>query len=68
VAAGSGLVETARVFDVFHGSGVSEADRAVAISYRLRSADQTLTNEAVKPVRMAMIAAGEGLGARLRGA
>ena len=67
VDAGSGLVESARVFDVFRGPGVAEGHRAVAIAYRLRSAEQTLTNEDVQPVRLAMIAAGEGLGARLRG-
>jgi phenylalanyl-tRNA synthetase beta chain len=68
VEAGSGMVESARVFDVFRGQGIDTSDRAVAISYRLRSAEQTLTNEEVQPVRLAMIAAGEGLGARLRGA
>ncbi len=68
VEAASGLVESARVFDVFHGPGVTEGNRAVAIAYRLRSAEHTLTNEAVKPVRLAMVAAGESLGARLRGA
>jgi phenylalanyl-tRNA synthetase beta chain len=68
VEAGSGMVESARVFDVFRGRGVAESERAVAINYRLRSPDQTLTNEEVQPVRLAMIAAGEGLGARLRGA
>jgi phenylalanyl-tRNA synthetase beta chain len=68
VEAGSGMVESARVFDVFRGQGIDSSERAVAISYRLRSAEQTLTNEEVQPVRLAMIAAGEGLGARLRGA
>jgi phenylalanyl-tRNA synthetase beta chain len=68
VEAGSDMVESARVFDVFRGQGIDAGDRAVAISYRLRSAEQTLTNEEVQPVRLAMIAAGEGLGARLRGA
>jgi phenylalanyl-tRNA synthetase beta chain len=68
VEAGSGMVESARVFDVFRGRGVAESERAVAINYRLRSPEQTLTNEEVQPVRLAMIAAGEGLGARLRGA
>jgi phenylalanyl-tRNA synthetase beta chain len=68
VEAGSGMVESARVFDVFRGRGVAESEQAVAINYRLRSPEQTLTNEEVQPVRLAMIAAGEGLGARLRGA
>lgn len=68
VAAGSELVESARVFDVFRGPGVEEGKRAVAIRYRLRSDDHTLTGEEVAPVRAAMIAAVETLGAQLRGA
>jgi phenylalanyl-tRNA synthetase beta chain len=65
--AGQGLLETARVFDVFRGPGVDPGSRAVAIRYRLRAGDHTLTNEEVAPVRAAMIASAEGLGARLRG-
>ena len=67
-AAGADLVESARVFDVFVGPGVDQGSRAVAIRYRLRSTDHTLTNEEVSPVRQDMISAAEGLGARLRGA
>jgi phenylalanyl-tRNA synthetase beta chain len=67
-AAASGLVESARVFDEFRGAGVGEGHRAVAIRYRLRSDDHTLSNEEVAPVRQAMIDAAEALGARLRGA
>ncbi|HSO50566.1 MAG TPA: phenylalanine--tRNA ligase subunit beta [Acidimicrobiia bacterium] len=67
VDAGVGLVESARVFDEFRGPGVEEGKRAVAIRYRLRADDRTLTNEEVSPVRAAMIAAAEGLGAQLRG-
>lgn len=66
-AAGSDLVESSRVFDVFRGPGVDEGSRAVAIRYRLRSADHTLTNEEVSPVRQDMISTAEQLGARLRG-
>ena len=67
-AAGNGLVESARVFDVFTGSGIAEGERAVAIRYRLRAPDRTLTNEEVAPVRQAMIDAASALGAKLRGA
>jgi phenylalanyl-tRNA synthetase beta chain len=66
--AGDDMVESARVFDEFRGGDLGEGERAIAISYRLRALDRTLTNEEVAPVRSAMIAAGEGLGARLRGA
>ena len=62
------LLEDAHVFDEFKGEGLGEGSRAIAISYRLRAPDRTLTNEEVAPVRSAMIAAGESRGARLRGA
>jgi phenylalanyl-tRNA synthetase beta chain len=68
VGAGAGLVESARVFDLFTGPGVGEGRQAVAITYRLRSDDHTLSNEEVQPVRQSMITAAEQLGARLRGA
>ncbi|HEY4606139.1 MAG TPA: phenylalanine--tRNA ligase subunit beta [Acidimicrobiia bacterium] len=68
IEAGSSLVEDAHVFDVFLGPGIEEGSRAVAIRYRLRSSDHTLSNEEVAPIRAEMIRAAEGLGARLRGA
>ncbi|MGF1618130.1 MAG: phenylalanine--tRNA ligase subunit beta [Acidimicrobiia bacterium] len=67
-SAAGGMVEFARVFDEFHGGNLAEGERAIAIAYRIRAADRTLTNEEVAPIRTAMIAAGESLGARLRGA
>jgi phenylalanyl-tRNA synthetase beta chain len=66
-AAGA-LLESADVFDEFRGGDLGDGERAIAITYRLRAADRTLTNEEVAPVRSEMIAAGESLGARLRGA
>jgi phenylalanyl-tRNA synthetase beta chain len=67
IEAGGGLVESAHVFDEFRGPGVEAGKRAVAIRYRLRSGDHTLTNEEVSPIRAAMITAVEALGAQLRG-
>ncbi|MEX0797004.1 MAG: phenylalanine--tRNA ligase subunit beta [Acidimicrobiia bacterium] len=67
-SAAEGMVEAARVFDEFRGGNLAEGERAIAIAYRIRAADRTLTNEEVAPIRSAMIAAGETLGARLRGA
>ncbi len=67
-SAAGGMVETTRVFDEFRGGNLGEGERAIAISYRIRAADRTLTNEEVAPIRTAMISAGESLGARLRGA
>lgn len=66
--AAGGLVESSRVFDEFRGEGLGDGERAVAIRYRLRAPDRTLSNEEVAPVREAMIQAAEGVGARLRGA
>jgi phenylalanyl-tRNA synthetase beta chain len=68
VDAGRALVESARVFDEFRGTGIPDGSRAVAIRYRLRAPDRTLTNEEVSPVREAMIDAAAALGAQLRGA
>lgn len=62
------LVESARIFDEFRGGDLEEGSRALAIRYRLRAHDHTLTNEEVAPVREAMIEAARGLGAELRGA
>ncbi|HEY5891464.1 MAG TPA: phenylalanine--tRNA ligase subunit beta [Acidimicrobiia bacterium] len=62
------LLESSVVFDEFKGTDMADGTRAVAIRYRLRSSDQTLTNESVAPIRDEMIAAGEAAGARLRGA
>lgn len=64
--AGGDLIESARVFDEYR-RGV-DGVRALAIRYRVRPADKTLTGEEVAEVRARMIAAGEGLGASLRGA
>lgn len=62
------LLESSEVFDEFRGGDMADGARAVAIRYRLRSSEQTLTNETVAPIREKMIAAGEDIGARLRGA
>ena len=63
--AGGGLVESARVFDEFREVG--EGRKAVAIRYRLRAPDRTLTNEEVAPIRQSMIDAAVQIGAELRG-
>jgi phenylalanyl-tRNA synthetase beta chain len=62
------LVESARVFDEFKDESLGEGRRAVAIRYRLRAPDRTLSNEELGPLRDAMIEAAGRLGARLRGA
>jgi phenylalanyl-tRNA synthetase beta chain len=63
-AAVSPLVESARVFDDYRsGTG----DRAIAIRYRLRASDRTLTSDEIAAERQKMIDTAAGLGARLRG-
>jgi phenylalanyl-tRNA synthetase beta chain len=64
-SAGAKLVESARVFDEY--KGVGEGRRALAIRYRLRAPDRTLSNEEVAPIRKAMIDAAAAIGAELRG-
>ncbi len=66
--AGGGMVESAHVFDEFRGAGIPEGSRALAIRYRLRAPDRTLTNEEVSPMREAMIEAAAAVDAQLRGA
>ena len=60
-------VESASVFDEFRGEAVDSGMRAVAIHYRLRARDRTLTNVDLTPIREEMIDAAVGLGATLRG-
>jgi len=66
--AGGVMVESAHVFDEFRGAGIPEGSRALAIRYRLRAPDRTLTNEEVSPMREAMIEAAATVDAQLRGA
>jgi phenylalanyl-tRNA synthetase beta chain len=65
VAAGSGIVTAARVFDEYTSAG--EGRKSLAIRYELRAPDRTLTNEEVAPIRRAMAEAAREIGAELRG-
>ncbi len=64
--AGGQIVESARVFDEF--TGVGDGKKALAVRYRLRSDEGTLSGEQVGTVRESMIAAAGAIGAVLRGA
>lgn len=66
VEAGEGIVEDARVFDVYTGAQVGENLTSVAINVRMRALDHTLTAQEVLDVRTAIIAAAGALGAVLR--
>jgi phenylalanyl-tRNA synthetase beta chain len=58
------LVERVGVFDRYLAD---DGRTSLAIRYTLRHPERTLTNEDVAPIRAQMVAAGEALGAELRG-
>ncbi len=66
--AASGLLEDAQIFDEFRSDTMSDGERAIAMTYRLRSSERTLDAEAIAEVREEMIQAATKLGASLRGA
>ncbi len=62
------LLEEVRVFDVFRGPSVGEGMTSIALAFRLRAPDRTLTDEDAAPIRRAIAAAvTERTGATLRG-
>jgi phenylalanyl-tRNA synthetase beta chain len=65
--AGGTLVESAEVFDEFHGESVGAGNKALAINYRLRAPDRTLDSGEITEIRQAMIEAAASVGAALRG-
>jgi phenylalanyl-tRNA synthetase beta chain len=65
-AAGENL-EQARLFDVYTGEQVGEGRRSLALALSFRSAERTLTDEDVAPLRERIVAAVEALGGELRG-
>jgi phenylalanyl-tRNA synthetase beta chain len=67
-AAAGELVEWCRVFDEFKDPSLGEGRKALALRYRLRSAQRTLTSDDISRVRSDMIAAASTVGAEHRGA
>jgi phenylalanyl-tRNA synthetase beta chain len=65
-AAGENL-EQVRLFDVYTGEQVGEGRRSLALALSFRSAERTLTDEDVAPLRQRIVGAVEGLGGELRG-
>lgn len=62
------LVWSARLFDVYRGTGIEAGSRSLAFSVRLQSVERTLTDAEVAEVRTKLIAAVEAAyGAALRG-
>jgi len=48
---GSGLIEDARIFDVFTGGSVQAGKKSVAVSLHLRAADKTLTEDEINKIQ-----------------
>jgi phenylalanyl-tRNA synthetase beta chain len=65
--AAGGLLDDARVFDVYAGEQVGVGKKSVAVTVSLRAADHTLSAEEILGVRKAIVAATEKAhGAKLR--
>ncbi|ANU06622.1 phenylalanine--tRNA ligase subunit beta [Paraurantiacibacter namhicola] len=57
----------ARVFDVFAGQGVAEGRKSVALEVTLQPGEKTFTDEQIKAISDAIVAAAAKQGAELRG-
>lgn len=54
------------LFDVYRGAGLPENHKSMALKVILQSTEDTLTDEVVEPIVAELVAAAEGIGARLR--
>lgn len=63
-----GLLEDVRIFDVYEGKGVPEADKSLAVTMTFRAPSKTLTDAEVLAAQAPILKALEGLGARIRSA
>jgi phenylalanyl-tRNA synthetase beta chain len=68
VRAAGDLLERSRVFDEFRDPSLGEGKKALAIRYRLRAPDRTLTADEIGVIRGEMISAAISVGGELRGA
>ncbi|MDQ3158494.1 MAG: phenylalanine--tRNA ligase subunit beta [Actinomycetota bacterium] len=67
LAGASELIESVRLFDVYHGDQAGEGKKSLAFSLRLRAPDRTLNDEEIKAARDATVAAAaEATGATQR--
>ena len=68
VAADRALIAEARVFDVYHGQGVPDGMKSVAVEVTIQPRDKTLTEAEIDALSGRIVAAAEkAVGARLRG-
>jgi phenylalanyl-tRNA synthetase beta chain len=65
--ADKGLIQTARVFDVYQGAGVPEGLKSVAVEVRIQPSDKTLTDIEIEALSGEIVAAAAKIGASLRG-
>ena len=66
-AADKAAIVDARVFDDFRGAGVPEGRKSLAVEVRLQPGDKSFTDEQLKVISEAVVAAAAKLGAELRG-
>ena len=66
-AAGGELLDDAHVFDVYSGPQIGEGRRSLALALSFRSAERTLSDAQVAPLRARIVEALERLGGELRG-
>ena len=67
-AAGEGLVERRRIFDVYEGDPIPEGRRSIAVNLTVRAPDRTLSDDDVAPIRKRIVESVQrATGATLRG-
>ena len=62
----SDLIQEITLFDVYRGTGLPENHKSMALKVILQSTEDTLTDEVVEPIVAELVAAAEGIGAKLR--
>ena len=62
----SDLIQEITLFDVYRGAGLPENHKSMALKVILQSTEDTLTDEVVEPIVAELVAAAEGVGAKLR--
>ena len=60
------MLEDVSVFDVYTGEQVGEGRRSLALALSFRSAERTLTDQDIAPVRERILAALGEMGGELR--
>jgi phenylalanyl-tRNA synthetase beta chain len=64
--ADKGLIQTARVFDVYQGAGVPEGFKSLAVEVLIQPADKTLADTEIEALSDKIVTAAEKIGATLR--